>query len=54
MIKENCYDEKSAKRRIQSSLRQASRNRKVEPSNIKDDERVKFGLDGDYRCYEIK
>ena len=37
-IKEGCYDGKVAKRRIQSSLRQSSRKRKLEPIDLPNSE----------------
>ena len=37
-IKEGCYDEEVAKRTIQSSLRQSSRKREVEPVSVEGEE----------------
>ena len=47
-LEEDCYDEDTAKRVIQSSLRQASRKRELEPIAINDEE-----LRG-FHGYEIK
>jgi len=48
-IKEGCYDEKVAKRRIQSSLRQSSRKRKLEPIDLPNTEEYQG-----YHGYKIK
>lgn len=36
-ISEGCYNEETAKRTIESSLRQASRKRELEPINTEDE-----------------
>lgn len=42
MWQSDCYDEETARRTIDSSLRQSSRTRKLEPANVAGDEYSNF------------
>jgi len=53
-IKSDCYDEKTARRKIMSSLRQSSRTRKLEPTTIKKKEQAQLGIDDGFHGYMIK
>ena len=53
-IKLDCYDEETARRRIESSLRQSSRTRKLEPIVIKRKEKLQLGIDDSFHGYKIK
>ena len=50
MIAEGCFDEETAKRTIESSLRQSSRKRKVEPISLTEEEKRLIGS-GDVHGY---
>ena len=54
LIKSDCYDEQTARRKIESSLRQSSRKRELEPSIIKKKEQAKLGIDDGFHGYSIK
>jgi len=53
-IKSDCYDEQTARRRIESSLRQSSRKRELEPTIIKKKEQLQLGIDDRFHGYKIK
>ena len=54
MVKLDCYDEETARRRIESSLRQSSRTRKLEPTVVKRKEKLRLGIDDSFHGYKIK
>lgn len=53
-IESDCYDEQTARRRIESSLRQSSRKRELEPTIIKKKEQLQLGIDDRFHGYRIK
>ena len=54
LIESDCYDEQTARRRIESSLRQSSRKRELEPTLITKKERRGLGIDDGIHGYKIK
>lgn len=54
LITSDCYDEQVARRRIESSLRQSSRKRELEPTIIKKKEQLQLGIDDSFHGYRIK
>jgi len=53
VIKSDCYGEETARRRIESSLRQSSRARKLEPTVVKRKEKLRLGIDDSFHGYKI-
>ena len=53
-IKSDCYDEQEARRKIESSLRQSSRKRELEPTIIKKKELLQLGIDDSFHGYKVK
>lgn len=52
-MKSDCYDEQTARRKIESSLRQSSRKRELEPTLITKKEQRKLGIDDGFHGYRI-
>ena len=52
-MKLDCYDEQTARRIIESSLRQSSRKRELEPTMIKKKEQNELGIDDGFHGFRI-
>ena len=54
LMKQDCYDVQTARRRIESSLRQASRTRTLEPTLITKKEQNELGIDDEgFHAYKV-
>jgi len=52
-MKLDCQDEQTARRKIESSLRQSSRKRELEPTLITKREQAQLGIDDGFHGYKI-